>query len=113
MSRFILAVSHSDLEAPPTLYNSSIQIAYVFGMNAGPEHLNGCPWGQSPLSIRILVLLADVAIAVIVLGFLIKVIKDKRKDVKGKVLCNLALFLLFIGACIASSSVTIRTSCTG
>jgi len=84
------------------------QIAYVFGMNAGPEHLNGCPWGQSPLSIRILVLLADVAIAVIVLGFLIKVIKDKRKDVKGKVLCNLALFLLFIGACIASSSVTIR-----
>lgn len=84
------------------------QIAYVFGMNAGPEHLNGCPWGQSPLSIRILVLLADVAIAVIVLGFLIKVIKDKRKDVRGKVLCNLALFLLFIGACIASSSVTIR-----
>lgn len=84
------------------------QIAYVFGMNAGPEHLNGCPWGRSPLSIRILVLLADVAIAVIVLGFLIKVIKDKRKDVKGKVLCNLALFLLFIGACIASSSVTIR-----
>ena len=84
------------------------QIAYVFGMNAGPEHLNGCPWGQSPLSIRILVLLADVAIAVIVLGFLIKVIKDKRKDVRGKVICNLALFLLFIGACIASSSVTIR-----
>lgn len=84
------------------------QIAYVFGMNAGPEHLNGRPWGQSPLSIRILVLLADVAIAVIVLGFLIKVIKDKRKDVRGKVLCNLALFLLFIGACIASSSVTIR-----
>ena len=84
------------------------QIAYVFGMNAGPEHLNGRPWGQSPLSIRILVLLADMAVAVIVLGFLIKVIKDKRKDVKGKVLCNLALFLLFIGACIASSSVTIR-----
>ena len=84
------------------------QIAYVFGMNAGPEHLNGRPWGQSPLSIRILVLLADVAIAVIVLGFLIKVIKDKRKDVRGKVLCNLALFLLVIGACIASSSVTIR-----
>ena len=84
------------------------QIAYVFGMNAGPEHLNGRPWGQSPLSIRILVLLADVAIAVIVLGFLIKGIKDKRKDVRGKVLCNLALFLLFIGACIASSSVTIR-----
>ena len=84
------------------------QIAYVFGINAGPEHLNGCPWAQSPLAIRILVLLADAAIAVIVLGFLIKVIKDKRKDVKGKVLCSLALFLLFIGACIASSSVTIR-----
>ena len=84
------------------------QIAYVFGINAGPEHLNGCPWAQSPLPIRILVLLADAAIAVIVLGFLIKVIKDKRKDVKGKVLCSLALFLLFIGACIASSSVTIR-----
>ena len=91
-----------------TIRHGLSQIAYVFGINAGPEHLNGRPWAQSPLAIRILVLLADVAIAVIVLGFLIKVIRDKRKDVKGKVLCSLALFLLFIGACIASSSVTIR-----
>ena len=91
-----------------TIRHGLSQIAYVFGINAGPEHLNGRPWAQSPLAIRILVLLADAAIAVIVLGFLIKVIRDKRKDVKGKVLCSLALFLLFIGACIASSSVTIR-----
>lgn len=91
-----------------TIRHGLSQIAYVFGINAGPEHLNGRPWAQSPLAIRILVLLADAAIAVIVLGFLIKAIRDKRKDVKGKVLCSLALFLLFIGACIASSSVTIR-----
>ena len=25
------------------------QAAYVFGINAGPEHLNGCPWGESPM----------------------------------------------------------------
>ena len=84
------------------------QNSYVCGISAGPEDHNGGTWAKGPLAIRILVLLADAAIAVIVLGFLIKVIRDKRKDVKGKVLCSLALFLLFIGACIASSSVTIR-----
>lgn len=84
------------------------QIAYVFGINAGPEHLNGRPWAQSPMSVRVLVILADAAIAVIVLGFVVKLIRDKRRNVKPGVLCNLALFLLFIGACIAASSVTIR-----
>lgn len=84
------------------------QAAYVFGINAGPEHLNGRPWSESPMMIKILVILADAAIAAIVLGFVVKVIRDKRKDVRLSVLWNTLLFLLFIGACIASSSVTIR-----
>ena len=56
------------------------QIAYVFGVNAGPEHLNGCPWGESPLVIKGLVILADAAIAAIVLAFVVKLAREKRKD---------------------------------
>lgn len=84
------------------------QAAYVFGVNAGPEHLNGCPWSQSPVIIKILVILADGAVIVMVLAFAAKLVRDKRKDVRMAVLWNTLLFVLFIGACIASSSVTIR-----
>ena len=84
------------------------QIAYVFGINAGPEHLNGCPWGQSPLAIKGLVLLADACIAVIVLAFVVKLVREKRKDYRVQMLKNSTLFILFTGLCIASSSVTIR-----
>ena len=84
------------------------QIAYVFGINAGPEHLNGCPWGQSPLAVKGLVLLADAAIAVIVLAFAAKLVREKRKEYRVRMLKNSALFILFTGLCIASSSVTIR-----
>ena len=84
------------------------QGAYVFGINAGPEHLNGCSWNESPLIIKVLVLLADLAVMVLVMGFLIKLIRDKRKGLRARMFWNSALFLLFIGACIISSSVTIR-----
>lgn len=84
------------------------QAAYVFGINAGPEHLNGCPWSQSPLLIKILVILADVCVVLLVLGFVVKLIRDKRKETRVQTLFNCLLFILFIGACIASSSVTIR-----
>lgn len=91
-----------------TIRYALCQAAYVFGINAGPEHLNGCPWDQSPLGIRLLVLAADLAIVILVIGFLVKLIRDKQKDARLRIIWNSVLFLLFIGACIASSSVTIR-----
>ena len=30
------------------------QVAYVFGINAGPEHLNGLSWMDSPRYIRVI-----------------------------------------------------------
>lgn len=83
------------------------QAAYVFGINAGPQHLNGLPWSASPLYIKLLVLLADGAVAVLVICFLVRLIREKRAA-RGRMLCSSALFLMFIGACIACSSVTIR-----
>ena len=53
-------------------------------------------------------LAADLAIVILVIGFLVKLIRDKRKDARLRIIWNSVLFLLFIGACIASSSVTIR-----
>lgn len=84
------------------------QVAYVFGINAGPEHLNGCPWGESPLLIKLTVLLADVMVAVLVIGFLVKIIREKRKEHRQEMLSVSALFLGFIILCIGCSSVTIR-----
>ena len=91
-----------------TLFHALSQIAYIFGINAGPEHLNGVPWGQSPFFIKLLVLLADLALGALVVSFIWKVIRDKRKERRIRMLQNTALFVLFIGLCIASSSVTIR-----
>ena len=83
------------------------QAAYVFGINAGPEHLNGLPWSESPWLIRGLVILADLMVAALVVGLLIRLVKS-GKDVRRFLLKNIALFLGFIAMCIASSSVTIR-----
>lgn len=84
------------------------QIAYVFGINAGPEYLNGLPWGESPLWVKLLVLLADGSVAVLAAGFLWKLVKEKDKAHRATVIWNCLLFILFTGLCIASSSVTIR-----
>ena len=79
----------------------------MFGINAGPEHLNGLPWSESPWLIRGLVILADLMVAALVVGLLIRLVKS-GKDVRRFLLKNIALFLGFIAMCIASSSVTIR-----
>lgn len=81
------------------------QAAYVFGMNAGPEHLNGCPWSDTPLLYQGLILAADGILFMMVAAFLVKIIKTKEK---GPLIRNGVLFLVFIALCIGSSSVTIR-----
>lgn len=82
------------------------QVAYVFGINAGPEHLNGLSFGDSPLGIRLLVLAADAALLVPVVHFFRILVKEKEK--RGIRLCSLFLFLAFIALCMGSSSVTVR-----
>ncbi|MDO5415868.1 MAG: hypothetical protein Q4F29_01600 [Lachnospiraceae bacterium] len=82
------------------------QVAYVFGINAGPEHLNGLAWADTPLRIRGLVYGADLVLALFFLLFLVQIVKNKEK--RGSYLSNTALFLVFIAMCIGSSSVTVR-----
>ncbi len=83
------------------------QAAYVFGINAGPEHLNGRPWSQSPFLIRGLVILADLMVAALVIAFIVRICREKKEE-RAALLKNASLFLGFIILCIASSSVTIR-----
>lgn len=83
------------------------QAAYIFGINAGPEHLNGIPWSQSPLVMKCLVLLADLTLAVLIAAFFWKLIRAK-KQARGRLIANSLLFIMFIALCIISSSVTIR-----
>lgn len=83
------------------------QVAYVFGIGAGPEHLNGCPWSESPWLIKGLVILADLMVALLVIGFLVRLFRMKKEE-KFRALKNASLFVGFIAMCIASSSVTIR-----
>lgn len=82
------------------------QVLYIFGINAGPSHLSGLSWGESPVWIHIFVVFADVFLLIMTVVFLVSAIKD-RKRLKER-LWTLCLFLLFIALCIASSSVTIR-----
>lgn len=81
------------------------QAAYVFGINAGPEHLNGCPWSDTPLLYQGLILAADGILFIMVAAFLVKIVRTKEK---GSLIRNGVLFLVFIALCIGSSSVTIR-----
>lgn len=82
------------------------QVLYIFGINAGPNHLSGLSWGNSPAWIHIFVGLSDIFLLLMTVLFLISVIKD-RKRIKER-LSVLVLFLLFLAMCIGSSSVTIR-----
>jgi hypothetical protein len=82
------------------------QVLYIFGINAGPEHLSGQSWSDSPSWVHIFVVLADIALAILLILFLIRIIKDKTG--RKKYMANSLLFILFIGLCIACSSVTIR-----
>ena len=82
------------------------QILYLFGMNPGGSYLSGLNWSESSRWVKILVMLADCVIFVLAAAFFVKIIRDKGQ--RGRYLCNALLFILFIGGCIACSSVTIR-----
>ena len=82
------------------------QVAYLFGINAGPEHLNGISWSQTPGWFHGLVYASILVLALMILLFVAAVIS--RKEERRSAIGNSLLFICFIGGCIAASSVTIR-----
>ena len=81
-------------------------LAYLFGINAGPEHLNGQNFREAPMGIMILIGVADFMLLLLVVAFLLKLIQLRKNCVRY--LQTAFLFVAFIGACIVCSSVTIR-----
>lgn len=82
------------------------QVAYLFGINAGPEHLNGQNFRQAPLGVMILIAAADLMLLAVLAAFAVKLIQEWRHC--GSYLFTSLLFVGFIAGCIACSSVTIR-----
>ncbi len=82
------------------------QVAYLFGVNAGPEHLNGQNFRQAPAWVMILIMAADLMLLAVLAAFLVKMVQEWRHC--GSYLCTSLLFIGFIAGCIACSSVTIR-----
>lgn len=82
------------------------QVAYIFGLNAGPEYLNGQNVKDSPIWVMVFLVIADLALLIFIVMFVVHLIRDKSH--RSRHLSNALLFVLFIGACIAGSSVTIR-----
>lgn len=85
------------------------EILYLFGVNAGPEHLNGLPWENMPGVIKYLVYLSGI-IALILLSYYVICLVAVRVHpqlFKRNLYVSL-LFVLMIGAGLISSAVTIR-----
>lgn len=82
------------------------QVAYLFGINAGPEHLNGQNFREAPLVIMVLIALADLMLIGVTVAFVMRLIQNRKGMLSS--LGTALLFLCFIGGCIACSSVTIR-----
>ncbi len=82
------------------------QVLYLFGINTGGNYLCALSWRESSRWIKVLVILADVMILAVMIIFIIKVVRSKWE--RMAIFRNCLLFFLFIGACIACSSVTIR-----
>ena len=82
------------------------QVLYLFGINTGESYLSALSWQESSRWIKLLVAGADVLILAVMIMFIVKVVRSKWE--RAAVLRNCLLFFLFIGACIACSSVTIR-----
>lgn len=82
------------------------QIFHLFGINLGEGWLCPPTWDQTTLWIKLIVLLQDAVIVALVLLFIVKIVTDRKN--RSVYLWNSALFIVFIGLCIASSSVTIH-----
>jgi len=84
------------------------QIKYIFGINAGPEYLNGLPWEMSPAYIQKTIIAGCAVIGCVVLIYIAELIRRKDRKVLFDAVSSGLLFAGFIALCIGCSSVTIR-----
>ena len=82
------------------------QVLYMFGINPGDAYLSGIRWRDTARWVKMLVMIADAVLGLLGLAYVVKLVRDRKN--LGRNLCNTLLFILFIGGCIACSSVTIR-----
>ena len=91
------------------------QVAFIFGVNIGPEHLVGIEFVNVNRNIKILTFVSLALIILVILSYVVVRIKkivsnyrNKRNDNERNYLAGDLLFLSFIAMCIGASSVTIR-----
>lgn len=81
--------------------------AYIFGINAGPQYLNGIPREAVPLNINILIIIGIFCILFLVFTFSLS-IKKMDNYVNRNNVNNVVLFFSFIFSTILGASVTFR-----
>ncbi len=82
------------------------EIAYLFGINAGPTYLNGVDLFSTSFYINVIIGITIVSILIILIQFIIIIISDRTNRVEY--LYNTFMYLSFIALCILCSSITIR-----
>ncbi len=82
------------------------QILYMLGINLGPEYLCALSWANTPRLVKLAVAAAVLALAFLIVLYVIRIVKDREE--RPVYLKNSLLFILFIGLCVACSSVTVR-----
>ena len=83
-----------------------IQVAFIFGINIGPDYLYGIDFVSLPNTISKYLLFVSIALILItILWYIILRIKNKQEM---KYAAADLIFLSFVAVCIGSSSVTIR-----
>ena len=83
-----------------------IQVAFIFGINIGPDYLYGIDFVSLPNAISKYLLFVSIALILIIILWYI-ILRIKKKQEMKYVAADL-IFLSFIAVCIGSSSVTIR-----
>lgn len=89
--------------------NFGAEILYLFGVNAGPEHLNGLPWSQTALAVKIFIVVAFLVFLFGTGKYCIRLAERYReREDQKKDLYILCLLIGFLGGSLVSSAVTIR-----
>ena len=83
------------------------QVLFIFGLNAGPEHLVGVTFNDTAPLIKFILFISIILLLSIVSIYVYLKIKNKTKKIINYIYKDI-LFLLFIAVCIGASSVTIR-----
>lgn len=91
------------------LTNFLIELLYVAGVNAGPEHLCGLPWQSTPFTVKILVLLSNLLLLFLICSVLWGLRGGKHYGIPwGRIFGDAVFFLGFLIGTAVSSAVTIR-----